>query len=474
MAGPLGSSEQNADPPLGGGGKRSRPAEIKVDWDAASPRWLAFSATAAGLLAGYLIKHGCVVNAWSNYFQYRRLCYSDIQALWAIRGIRDGLVPYRDVQMEYPVLTGMFMDLSGRLLRLLAGAQVGIEPSHGSYLVLSALLLAPFGFVVTALLRPLTSARRLMIWAAGTPIILYGFMNWDLPAVAAAAWAVAAFFRKRYGWAGVAAAVGASAKLYPAFLIPALVAAAWAVRQKKDAARLILAFGVAYAGINVPWILISSGPVALPAGISTEAALREPGTNGWLGVWLFHARRGAEYDTVWFWLGEHGAILSRFRQNPYISLGTTALFGIVSAVLLWSGWRRRDSEGGYPTLQVSLGILCAFLVTSKVYSPQYGLWLAPLLALVQVPWRHVAWYLAADLGVFVSRFGFYTVEGDVASGWALAFETSVWIRAAVLVAMIVWASKHNKVGAAASDRVIVSRPGGIFSRSGLFCRCRFL
>lgn len=437
---PRGSSGVKASDPAGS--VRRRNPFSKFSWDARCPLWLALGATAAGLLAGYLIKHQCVVNAWANEFQYRRLCYSDIQALWGIRGIRDGLVPYRDVQLEYPVLTGMFMDLSGRLLRALSRAGLGGPPSHGSYFVLSSILLAPFGFAVSLLIRPYVSARRLMIWAAGTPIILYGFMNWDLPAVAAAAWAIAAFLQGRYGWAGLAAAVGASAKLYPVFLLPALVAGLWAGRKKIEALRLALGFTLGYTAINLPWILISNGPPGAAAQ-AFDVVLRQPGANGWLGVWLFHARRGAEFDTVWFWLGEHAEVLSFFRREPFISLGTNLLFSALTASLLWSGWRRQRAGSGYPSLKVSLGILCAFLVTSKIYSPQYGLWLAPMLALVTVPWPQVAAFFLADAGVFVSRFGFYTTGVDVSSGWAASFGASVWVRAAALAAMIWWAAQDS-------------------------------
>lgn len=398
--------------------------------------------TAAGLLAGFLVKYQCVIHPWADFFQYRRLCYSDIQALWSARGIKDGLVPYRDVQLEYPVLTGMFMDLSGRLLRVLGKAGIA-QPSHSSYFVISAFLLAPFAFLVTALLRPFVPARRLVIWAAGTPLVLYGFMNWDLPAAAAATWCITAFLRKRYGSSGAAAAVGASAKLYPLFFLPALALALFSSKQIKPAGRLLAAFLGTAALINVPWILASNGAPHRLAGVSPEVQLRTAGANGWLGIWLFHARRGAEFDTVWFWLGQHGRPFTSLRSEPFISTGTLALFALLCALVLWSAWRRQASRGGFLVIQVCLGILCAFLVTSKVYSPQYGLWIAPLLALVEVPWPGVFCFLAADLVVFVSRFFFYTTGPNVSSGWAAGFQAGVWVRAAVLAVLFWWTVRQE-------------------------------
>jgi hypothetical protein len=85
-----------------------------------APFWAAILATAAGLIAAYLLKRPCIVNPWADNFQYIHLCYNDIQPLFGVRGISHGLIPYVDVEMEYPVLTGMFMDFTGRVLRALS------------------------------------------------------------------------------------------------------------------------------------------------------------------------------------------------------------------------------------------------------------------------------------------------------------------------------------------------------------------
>ncbi|MGI8426776.1 MAG: glycosyltransferase 87 family protein [Actinomycetota bacterium] len=433
----------------------------RIDWGVPSPAWLAYGATALGLLVGFLIKNQCVVHAWVDNFQYRRLCYNDIQPLWAPRGIRDGLVPYRDVQLEYPVLSGLFMDLAGRLLRVITRS-----PSDGSYFVLSAALLAPLGFVVTGLLRPVVPARRLMIWAVGTPIVLYGFMNWDLLVVAAATWGLTAFGRKRDGWSGIALAAGASAKLYPLFFVPALVLQRLAARDRRGAYRLVGGFAVAYLLINLPWVIVSNGSPHASFGFALahpDVPLREAGANGWLGIWLFHARRLVDYDTVWYWVAHHGqATVKSFNwgagYQKFVSLTGIGLFGLGAGWLLWQGWRRRVGEA-YPVVAICLGILCVFLLTSKFYSPQYALWLASLMAVVGVPWLKVGAFLAADLAVFVSRFNFYIVSQTPKSNWMTAFELSVWLRAGALMAIIAWV-------AFSCPPEIFSRQAKVFSQPG--------
>ena len=63
------------------------------------------------------------------------------------------------------------------------------------------------------------------LWFALAPtLLIYGFMNWDLLAVAFATGALVAFARRRDGLAGVMLGLGAAAKFYPAMLVIPLIA----------------------------------------------------------------------------------------------------------------------------------------------------------------------------------------------------------------------------------------------------------
>ncbi|MGH9198240.1 MAG: hypothetical protein ACRD1T_21215, partial [Acidimicrobiia bacterium] len=183
---------------------------------------LALGSAFLGLVLAFAIKYPCTTHGWDGY-QYSHLCYNDLQPLYYVRGISRGLVPYRDVQVEYPPLTGSFMDLSGRVLRAIPLESVFPNNDQG-YFRLSALLLAPFAFAVTMLLRKNVAAPRLMLWTLGTPTLLYSFHNWDLIAVAGLAWGLNRFELRRHASSGVGLALGASAKLFPAFAVPAIFA----------------------------------------------------------------------------------------------------------------------------------------------------------------------------------------------------------------------------------------------------------
>lgn len=397
----------------------------------AAPVWLAILATLAGLALAFALKEPCARRVWADGFQYRRLCYNDIQPLFGVRGIDEGKVPYRDAELEYPALTGTFLYAAGRVLRLVGGAG---GYTHENYFYVTAVLLVPFAFAVTMLLRPVVPRSRLMVWALGTPLVLYAFHNWDLIAVAAATaglvWAEAG----RAWWAGVALGAGASAKLYPALLMPSVVA-------DRAGLRATLGFASSSMAINLPWIVVAA--------------------DGWLATWRFHARRLPDFGTVWYWVAHHGRAAVAWSgwddRWPGVA-GTAGAIALAGAAVAYvaRGWFRRAREGSFPVAATALGVVAAFLLVSKVHSPQYALWVLPLLALLDVPWWLVGAYLAADLALFVTGFEWFASFGaepfdaGEPGAWRSAFEWSVWARALALAMLAWWATRARRVRPAGS------------------------
>jgi hypothetical protein len=118
-----------------------------------------------------------------------------------------------------------------------------------------------------------------------------------------------------------------------------------------------------------------------------------------------------------------------------VSLASFVLFGLATLFVLWRGWARRTEPLGYPVVAVGLGVVVAFLLTSKVYSPQYALWSVPMLAMLDIRYRYVFAYFAAELAVLVSGFRWFTVFDEPDPGWKGVLEAAVWLRAAVLLVL---------------------------------------
>jgi len=110
---------------------------------------------------------------------------------------------------------------------------------------------------------------------------------------------------------------------------------------------------------------------------------------------------------------------------------------VAASVLLYR--LRRRVVPDFPRWTFGFAIMVAFLLTNKVYSPQYGLWLLPWFALVLPDLRLFAAFETADVAVFLTRFswfGRYTDLGGLPIG---AFEVAVLVRAAILVwCLVAW------------------------------------
>jgi uncharacterized membrane protein len=393
-----------------------------------APMWLAIASTLFGLLLAFLLKEPCLSRPIQRGSPFPRFCYSDIQP-FAVRGLAAGL-PYRDYRLEYPVLTGVFIKATGLLVRRLG--PLGVSPTSGNYFTISALFLAPFALVTTLLLRPRVTRGRLMLWSMGTPLVFHAFLNWDLIAVAAGVWGLVEAERRRETQAGTAFALGASAKLFPMFFLPGAALERWAIGDRRGTARLLAAFVLIAAAVNIPWMILAP--------------------RGWLATWQFHAARDPDLGTVWSWLGRHGREL--FPSSWWIDGGfrdAVSLIGLVgfaagAAWFLWRGWRRRSEDQGYPVAATGLGIVAVFLLLSKVHSPQYALWVIPLLALLDVPWWLVFTYLAGDAMVFVSAFAWFSLFAVPSPQWI--YESAVLLRAAALAGLAWWASRATRLLAA--------------------------
>jgi len=367
------------------------------------------------------------------------VCYSDIQHLWIGRDVDRHVFPYVNGgidaggalvggTVEYPVLTG-----------LLIWAGAAFAHTDASFLLFSALLMAPFGLATAWLLGRL-SGWRALLWAIGPPMVLYAFHNWDLPV---AFCAVAAVYVVHRGWgraprpladravvAAVLLGLGFAFKIYPAAFVPPLCLYVltggrggregprydWA-----GVVRVLTAAAVTVVLVNLPFALI--------------------GFEGWRASFTFQQLRRVDITTnsVWFWS------LRPFMPDESMQalVGVLSPLGVLASFALacWIGWRRFRREGAYPWVQVSAAMLCGFLLLHKVHSPQYTLWLVPMFVLLRIPLGWVFAYFAADLAMGIGIFRwYYAIEFGQPSGIydgfsAQAVVIDVWGRAALLAAL---------------------------------------
>lgn len=377
-------------------------------------------------LAGYVQKQPCLSNDWTNGFQYTHYCYSDIYPLYGAEKLSEGAVPYRDHPVEYPVLIGGTMLLAANAAHSAPPQERGVR-----YYRITALLLAGCLLLVVATTGLLAGRRKwdAVMVAVSPVVVVYAFYNWDLLAMAFAALGMEAWRRRRPALAGVLFGLGAATKIYPAFLLVALLPLCFRANRMRAWAAAAGAATAAWVAVNLPVYL----------------AYRD----GWLEFYRLSRRRGAEIDTVWYQLGHlterfdagigkavHGLVAPPL--SPSDSPGALNLMTLVGLTTLWLliyyvAWRA-PVRPRVP--QVAFLVVVAFLLVNKVWSPQYAIWYVPLGVLALPRWRVFVPWQVAEIAVFIGVLGYLASWLDPKLGvTAGPFFTAVIARNLILLAM---------------------------------------
>jgi uncharacterized membrane protein len=369
------------------------------------------------LVLSAAIKAPCASGDWGDGRQYRAFCYSDIVPLLATEQLAGGRLPFLQPCAEtagncdeYPVLTMYFMRVA---------AWMSVGDGAGWFFATNAFLLAICAVAIAVCLSVM--GGTVLRFVLAPTLAIYAFMNWDLLAVALATGALLAFFRRRDGWAGTLLGLGAAAKLYPALLLVPLIASRIRQRDPDAAIRLGWAATGTWLAVNLPFALIHP--------------------SSWWTFFRFNGERPADWDSLWYLGCQHVSLDALCRHTGRINLASAVVF-VAGFALAWRMKAHRDPT--FPRWTLGLPLLVLFLLTNKVYSPQYGLWLLPWFALGGASLRAYLAFEAADVAVFITRFSFFgelSGFGGLSFGW---FEIAIWIRAAILVWIVVsWVRRRE-------------------------------
>ncbi|MDH6576372.1 putative membrane protein [Kitasatospora sp. MAP5-34] len=373
------------------GGPPGRRALLGVSW------WVPARFLALAVIVTYVLglaqKLPCYDGGWFHgaTAQYTHACYSDIPHLFTGRGFSVGLHPYLDKlpmpssdmqYLEYPVLTGLFMQIAAWLTPLGGGDQ---SREQWFWLINSGMLLICAVVVVVALVR--THRRRpwdALLFALAPCLALDATVNWDLLAIALTAVAMAYWSGSRPVWAGVFIGLAAAAKLYPVLLlVPLLVLCLRAGRLR--------AFWQAAAATAGAWLLVD-----LPIMLANW--------QGWATFYTFSQSRKEDYGSFWL-------ILMQDR-NAQLDTLNTWIAGLLVLCCLGIGWLALTAPRRPRFAQLAFLVVAAFVLTNKVYSPQYVLWLIPLAALARPRWRDFLIWQACEVLYFFGVWSYLAYTGD--------------------------------------------------------------
>ncbi|MCA1726810.1 MAG: hypothetical protein LC722_03885, partial [Actinobacteria bacterium] len=159
------------------------------------------------------------------------------------------------------------------------------------------------------------------------------------------------------------------------------------------------------------------------------------GRENWLVFFKFNSARGADWDSIWFLISEQLGFTWDGTLLNLLSLGTF----VALSVALWNLKVAREPD--FPRWSFGLPLLIAFLLTNKVYSPQYGLWLLPWFALSLPSVRTFLAFSVTDMAVYFTRFRWFgELDPGLRDGVPFgAFKLALIARMVVLiVALVLW------------------------------------
>ena len=296
----------------------------------------------------------CQSTTWATPDQYIHACYSDLPSLFGERGLIDNKWPYasKTNAVEYPVITGLVMY-----------ATSFVAHSPISYFNINAIFLALLFIVVILIARRIKPEFAYLIPLAPAMVASL-YINWDLWAIATMMLAIYWFDRKQDIYSAIAIAISISTKFLPVFLLFPIAFILWRQNRIKELVKYIGTTAGIWIAINAPF------------------ALTTP--TGWWRFYKLNMERQADWGSLWLALDQLGINLANLNYLAILLL----LIGMTSVAIFLFELKHT------PTLaSVAFVVLAVVMISSKVYSPQYVLWLTPLavIALTNKKDLHAFW-----------------------------------------------------------------------------------
>jgi Glycosyltransferase family 87 len=292
--------------------------------------------------------------------------------------ITNGKVPYRDFRLEYPpgalpvfAIPSLLRSPDGDLPRYR-------DRFEAEMLVCGGLAVL---FVLSALLSLGAAPVRLGValgFTALAPLLLGSVVlsRFDLWPAALTAGVLAALLAGRDRIAGGALGLAVAAKLYPLVLLPLLGIWVWRRSGRREALISLGIFAVVVAVCFVPFLALSPGGLWASLTRQSDRPLQIESLGASVLLVLHQiAGIGITMDS------SHGSQnLAGGGPDALATVQSTLQIAVVAAIWVWfaRGPVERDR-----LVRAFAATVCAFIAFSKVFSPQFLIWLIPLVPLVR-------------------------------------------------------------------------------------------
>jgi Glycosyltransferase family 87 len=385
------------------------------------------------LVAAALVAVTLFVVAWSllhvGFYRHKQVLDTPIYQRYG-NAIARGEVPYRDFSVEYPPGALAVFALPGLAepgtdQHVTSGFRKTFETLMW---ICGAAALIAMAFVLREQRAPPPHVWGALTFAALAPLALGSIVlsRFDLWPAALVVAAVAALVSGRWRLGSVIVGVAVSVKLYPAVLVPLVVAAAWR-REGRRAGLLALGLAAgAAAVVFVPFVVLA------PHGVwdSVSGQLRRPLQLESLGsavLLVSHHVFGTGVTVA----SSHGS-QNLAGDGPDALAALLTALQVASLLWIWSAYAR----GRLGLVQASAAALAAFVAFGKVLSPQFMIWLIAVIPLVRG--RRGLWATALlGAALVLTQLWFPFRYWDLANHLDATVSWLVLVRDVVLVALAV-------------------------------------
>ncbi len=343
----------------------------------------------------------CRSNGWAPPGDYIHACYSDFPALFGERGLITNAWPYSSATnaVEYPPVTGVIMWATSFLVS-------DGENKFRNYFDVNALLIALI-FIATVVFLKKLKPQLWYLLPVAPAVVASLYINWDLWAVISALAAIYYFDVGKYHKSAIALGLSIATKFFPIVL---LLPIALIFFRKSKIQELIRYIAITFA----TWLLIN-----LPFIITTPT--------GWLRFFKLNSERAADWGSIW-----HALEIFGLKIN-YLNLISIIAFAVVALAFTLFVY-------GIPEVpklaSIAFFIVAIFVTASKVYSPQYILWLTPLAILAMIDKKDRFDFWIWQFAELIYHFAIWQYLAEVSGAQfaipAGAYATAILLRVAAL------------------------------------------
>jgi len=294
--------------------------------------------------------------------------------------IADGKVPYRDFAVEYPPGALPVFALPG-LAEPGKGQQVSptFRRAFETLMwVCGAAALMAMAVILRVLRRGSLDVWAALCFAAVAPLLLGSVIlsRFDLWPAALSVAALAAVVSQRYRLGHGLLGLGIAAKLYPGIFLPLGVAYVWKRAGRRTALQCLALTAAVVVAIFLPFVVLAPRGVWHSVSIQLTRPLQvESLGSAFLLVGHHVFGYGLEGET------SHGS-QNLAGTAAGVAAAVTSVLQLAVLCWIWVSFARGRGDGE-SFVRSSAAALCAFVAFGKVLSPQFMIWLIPVVPLVR-------------------------------------------------------------------------------------------